>query len=153
MSEKDSKMSENDRKAVEEIIDKKILDAKLTVTESRLNHLIILAAGLLTIFGILVPFWTTYTSSEKTDKAIDRMEQRFKELAGEALKKPALELLHKGEPLENQTVDVDGVIGGNALVSLQTIFLKNTGNKRTEPLSIKFLTQPLLRREGVTCPH
>ena len=138
-----------DKKEIEELIDKRILEAKLAVTESRLNHVLVIAGALLAVFGIFVPIWLTNTSTDKTDKAIERMEQRFKELAGEALKKPTLELLYRDEPLDNQIVEISSDVpgGGNAYVNLRSIFLRNTGNRKTEPLSIKLLTQRLLQRQ------
>lgn len=83
----------------------------------------------------------------KIDKATAEMEKRFAVLAGEALKKPYLELLHEGTALENQVVDAfhDGPEQVMPFeVSLSTLFLKNSGDRRTEPLSVQiFFPVPL----------
>lgn len=89
---------------VEQLVEKKVLQAKLTVTESRLNHVLVLAGFILTVFGILVPLWLANTSAERTDRAIERMEARFRELAGTALRKPDLDCFVGGKPLDGAVI-------------------------------------------------
>lgn len=111
VSEKTDDLFEKESKIVETLIEKKILEAKLVVTESRLNHVLVLAGVFLTVFGILLPLWIANSSSDKsekavaamedkTDRAIDKMEARFRELSGTALRKPELDCFIDGKKLD-----------------------------------------------------
>ena len=43
-------------KEINEIVEKKLLEAKLQIAESKFHFLLYLAGGLLTLFGITYPF-------------------------------------------------------------------------------------------------
>ena len=70
------------RKAIEDLIDKKISDAKLVGEERRLSLILKFGAALLVVFGIILPLLLFYQSSYRVDRAIDEMKANFKELAG-----------------------------------------------------------------------
>ena len=101
-------------------------------------------ALLLTILSLVARYDASQSIKEaqvKVEKATSEMENKFKELAGEALKKPLLELLHDGKPLENQIVDL--ISPGTAEVWLNSLFLKNVGERNTDRLSVRlFLSTP-----------
>ena len=44
----------------------------------------------MTLFGIVFPLIFTFQSTDKVDKAIERMERKFEELAGKQLRKPEI---------------------------------------------------------------
>jgi hypothetical protein len=67
----------------------------------------------------------------KVDTATGEMEKRFAVLSGEALKKPMLEISTLHGPLDGASFGVSG----NGLLPIYPLFLKNTGDKRTEPIS------------------
>jgi hypothetical protein len=73
----------------------------------------------------------------EVSNAVSNMQKRFELLAGESLKKPALELLHENSPLENSVVVVSVQNTSPMQVPVDTLFIKNTGDKKTEPLSIR----------------
>ena len=72
---------------IEQLIDRKIAEAKLEVSEKRLHYALYLAGAFLTIFGILLPLYQTYRSADKIDSAIQRMEDRINESTRESSNK------------------------------------------------------------------
>jgi len=58
------------------------------------------------------------------------MESRFAALAGNALKKPVLEVLNERGPLNAQTFE------GPSEVRAGTLYLKNIGDRTSEPISV-----------------
>jgi hypothetical protein len=94
-------------------------------------------AVMLTVYGVLSRLDVRESTREmevKVDKATADMEKKFQALAGEALKKPVVELLNESVPLEGQEVQAWGQFGA---VGVGTLFLKNIGDKRTDPISIR----------------
>ena len=67
-----------DDKEIELLIEKKVAEAKLEVTEKRLHYLIGIAGAMLAIFGVVLPFWTTNRASDKVDNALSQMKQDMK---------------------------------------------------------------------------
>jgi hypothetical protein len=67
-----------DEKEVNNLIEKRILEAKLDISDRKFNYLVILAGGLLAIFGLFFPIWQANTSTEKVDKAIEEMRTELK---------------------------------------------------------------------------
>jgi len=65
-----------DEKEIQDLIEKKLTDAKLDIADKRFNVLIVLAGILLTILGIIVPIWQTNTSTEKVENAIKEFENK-----------------------------------------------------------------------------
>ena len=65
-----------DEKGIQDLIEKKLTDAKLDIADKRFNVLIVLAGILLTILGIIVPIWQTNTSTEKVENAIKEFENK-----------------------------------------------------------------------------
>ena len=92
---------------VEALIDKKILEAKLVITEKRLQYFLVLGAALFAIFALILPMYLTYQSTEKVDKAIEKFERRFEELAGKQVLKPEIDCLINGKSLENTVLIFD----------------------------------------------
>lgn len=68
-----------DEKEIQNLIERKISEAKLHIADSRFNYLVLIAGGLLAVFGIIVPIWQANTSAEKVDKALAEMKSEFKE--------------------------------------------------------------------------
>lgn len=68
-------------------------------------------------------------------KATDDMEKKFAALSGEALKKPELQVTCQNGPLDGHLFEIPTQHPNP--VDLGALFLKNTGTKRTETLSIR----------------
>ena len=60
---------------IEELIDKKLAEAKLEVAEKRLHYFIWLAGAALAIFGVVFPLWQSNRSADKVDSALLQMRQ------------------------------------------------------------------------------
>ncbi len=106
------------------LIDKKIADAKLTVLGKQHRIFVLIAAGALALFGVFVPFYMTDRTTDKVDKAVEKMEERFEALSGLQLRKPELECVtSKGTTLQNATLEFTSDRNTN------TIFLRNIGEK------------------------
>jgi hypothetical protein len=69
----------------------------------------------------------------KVDKATSEMERKFAALSEEALKKPALQISCARGPLDGQQFETSV----NQPFPIEPLYLKNSGNKRTDPLSIR----------------
>jgi gas vesicle protein len=69
---------------IEELIAKRVAEAKLDVAEKRLQFVLkfggALGGGLLVIFGVLIPIIMTERSSSRLDKAIQGMENSVQEM-------------------------------------------------------------------------
>lgn len=102
---------------------------------------------MLAIFGVMSRLDVrdaTSAMEKKVDAKTAEMEKRFLALAGEAFKKPALEILNESVPLDGRTLLVAPV---TSEFSIDSLFLRNVGDKRTEPLSIR-LSATLLLGKG-----
>jgi hypothetical protein len=74
----------------------------------------------------------------KVDKATAEMAKNFQNLAGESLKKPVIELYNESIPLDGKIIEISPPHNiFPAPVILNTLFVKNIGDKRSEPLSIR----------------
>ena len=103
-------MNREDRHEVERMI----LEAKLETAETRLKIFFTVAGALLGVFGILIPLILAINSSSQIDKsivrvdrAIERMEQSFKELAGTQLRRPEIECYFKGKSLADAILNLN----------------------------------------------
>jgi hypothetical protein len=134
-----------DEENIDLIIDKKIADAKLDVSESRLRFVLwiggALSAALIAVFGIILPMWQTQTLKEDVHRAIDNMEKRFAELTGEQLRKPEIECYLDGEKLEGAVMHIEREKQGSKL-----LYMKNTGDKETSAIKLVIYT-----KEDVGC--
>ena len=117
-------MNEHDKIEVE----KMILEAKLDVSETRLKMFFTIAGALLGIFGILIPMILAINSSSqinkgivRADKAIEKMEESFKELAGTQLRKPEIQCYFNGRELANTVLNI-------VQEEAQTLEIKNIGD-------------------------
>ncbi|MEN6426641.1 MAG: hypothetical protein ABFE13_14875 [Phycisphaerales bacterium] len=99
--------------------EKRVLEAKISVGESRVTNLLILF-GLL---GIIYPVWMTNRNADKVNEAIKDMEVRFKELAGEYLREPNMVCEVDGVPLSGRTL----IVGPNRNAS-QSFVIRNAGD-------------------------
>src|ERR1017187_7059813 len=99
-------------------------------------------AVVLTVYGVLSRLDVRDSTNEmekRVNAATSDMEKRFQALAGEALKKPAVELKCEDAALENALIELTAPANVSPTeASLNTLFIKNIGDKRTEPLSIRF---------------
>jgi hypothetical protein len=64
-----------DNNQIEELIDKKLAEAKLEVVEKRLHFLMWLAGAALAVFGVAFPLWQSTRSADKVDSALLQMRQ------------------------------------------------------------------------------
>ena len=115
---------ELNKKRVEEIIDKKILEAKILITEKRLNYFLVIAGGLFIIFGLIIPLYLAAQSTYKVDNAIEKMENSFKDLAGKQLRNPDLDCYVEGKRLENSTLIIDN----NRSIDTYRFEIRNIGD-------------------------
>lgn len=75
--------------------------------------------------------------SDLEKKGIE-IENKVLTLVGDALKKPLLQAVtEKDEPLEGKTNIVDRGLSGE--FRIYTVYLKNVGEKRTEPIAVRYL--------------
>ncbi len=66
------------------------------------------------------------------------LRNRFEMLAGEALKRANIELLHEGKPLEGQAIEIRYLPNNRPNDAiLDTLFIRNSGDKRTEPIAMR----------------
>ena len=72
-----------EQKEIEELVKKEVLKAKLEVTEKRLNYLLIIVGGFLTVFGFLLPLLLSNTSSNKVDMAIEKLDAKTEKMQTE----------------------------------------------------------------------
>jgi hypothetical protein len=132
VNKNDKSVNENlSNKNIELLIDKKIAEAKLIIAEKRLNYLMAFGAALLTIFGIVLPLFLTQTSTNRVNQAIERMDDKFNELAGKQLRKPKIVCYIDGNRLVNSVIHFDPS-------NLQkTILIKNEGDGTADYIRIR----------------
>jgi len=107
--------------------EKKILEAKIFVSERRVTVLL----AFLALLGIIYPLYKTDQNTEKVDKSITSMEERFSELAEKHLRKPDIVCEVNGESLLNKTLVVSPY--GE---SSQIFQIKNIGDASAGPASV-----------------
>lgn len=73
---------------------------------------------------------------ERFSRQEEKFEKRFADLAGTALKKPALEISTSKGALDGQEFEISG---GDRL-PFYPLFLKNTGDRKTDPISVRLYT-------------
>jgi hypothetical protein len=113
----------------------------ITIIFSCMTAFVALCAILVTALGFLSKSESREATKEmesKVKEALVDMDKRFLALANEALKKPALQLLCDGAPLENRVINLPYQANVSPMeATFTTLFVKNIGDKRTEPLSIR----------------
>lgn len=62
---------------IENVVDKKLAEAKLDVAEKRLQFVIWTAGVILAVFGVVLPLWQTNRASDKIDNALQQMRQEI----------------------------------------------------------------------------
>lgn len=136
MNENDNNHKSNkinlDGQSIKLLIDKKIADAKVMIAEKRLNFVLAIGAAFLTIFGIIIPMYLSQQSEERVDKAIEKMEAKFNELAGKQLTKPEIAFSIDGQNLLNNVVRFDSDV-----IMTKTIVIKNVGDGTAEYISMR----------------
>lgn len=70
-----------DKQEIEQLIKERVSEAKLEVSEQRLQTITWVAGGFLALFGVIVPLWFTSRSSDQVDSAIGEMKRDFSELS------------------------------------------------------------------------
>ena len=98
---------------------REILEARIAVSERRVTVLL----AFLALLGIVYPVWNTNRNAEKIDQAIAGMETRFKELAGEYLRKPDIVCEIDGRSLSGQQLAV-----ATDPRSSQSLVIRNNGD-------------------------
>jgi hypothetical protein len=125
---------------------------EITQTDRNLRSMSIVFGAmtiLITVTGLVVAVLTWGSRTEtrqatqemeaKVEKAIAKMDQRFELLAGDALKKPSLQLLWDQQPLDSQVIEIPMPNVSPMTFSLQHFFLTNSGDRRTGPISLSLL--------------
>ena len=147
-------------------LDDTVRELEKSLTErhlAQITRIFGITTGLIGLFALLVTVaitvlgWMarsdTKDASKKMDdagkemksevkQAISDMNQKFEMLAGETLKKPRLEILYEGHPLDGRAFEIPQSSGA---LRLGTIFLHNSGNKR-----IEYITTRLYATRGIT---
>ncbi len=116
------------REQIELITDNKILEAKLSVVEKRVNFLLAIGAFFLTVFGIALPLYQTNQAKKEVQVAINKMEERFDKLAGKEFSKPEIECYYEGQPLEYSSLVISPTNNSGY------ILFKNIGNGPSDDL-------------------
>ena len=149
VNKNDKSVNENpSNKNIKLLIDKKIAEAKLIIAEKRFNYLMAFGAALLTIFGIALPLFLTQTSTNRVNEAIERMDDKFNELAGKQLRKPKIVCYIDGNRLVNSVIHFDPA-------NLQkTVLIKNEGDGTADyirmRLYINYEDNALINDFGIT---
>src|ERR1044072_2776755 len=94
-------------------------------------------AVVLTVYGVLSRLDVRDSTKEmekRVEAATTEMEKKFAMLSGEALKKPLLQVSVAQGPLDGQVFEIPV---DNRGIPFFPLFFKNTGDKRTEPLSLQ----------------
>jgi hypothetical protein len=125
---------------------------EITQNDRNLRSMTIVFAAmtaLITVTAILVSVLTWGSKTEtreatkdmqsNVDKAIAAMEKRFELLAGDALKKPSLQIMWDQRPLDGQIIELSVPNVSPMQFLLHNFFLANSGDRRTDPLSISVL--------------
>lgn len=81
-----------------------LLEAKLDINQK----LITVVLALLALLGVILPFVLSIRQDARVDRAIDRMETSFKELAGKQLRKPNIICKNGNELLLNSVFHIMG---------------------------------------------
>lgn len=120
-------------------LEKSVSDLNVRIFDSHKWFVTILFSAVAVMLSLFA-YWSRLDVKDST-AAMERrveyktaeMEKKVEALVGEALKKPILEAVTAdGQPLEGKTN-----ILFNAGPQIYTVFLKNLGDRRTEPLSIR----------------
>jgi hypothetical protein len=102
-------------------------------------------AVLLAVYGVMSRLDVRDSTNEmrsKVEKATSEMEAKVQSFVGEALKKPFLEIVTADDqPLEGKTNIVYSEMG-QKYHHIYSIFLKNSGEKRTESISVRISFPP-----------
>lgn len=131
-----------DKQGIEILVENKIKDAKLELSERRfqlseqrlkfaLSLVLGIGALLLTAFGLIVPLLISMQSTKKVDQAIQNMERKFEQLAGLQLRKPEIQVYLDGERLEGSLLQF--INGEPEEHDLQ---IKNIGDARAEIVAL-----------------
>jgi hypothetical protein len=152
-----------EKEEVENLIARKVAEAKLEMSLKRQEIFVWVAGALLGLFGFLYPIWQSNKSSERTDSAIqsmnetvrdmlkeersnantqmeminkaidnlngrterstERMQNQFKELAGNQLKKAKLECSYNGKALVGSVISLSDLLKPGSVLQV-----KNIGN-------------------------
>lgn len=146
-----SDKSQQSKSDVENLIERKIAEAKLGIAESRLRFALWFGGAAIAVFGVFIPIFQVYTSSRevaaaiekteqrahessaKVDHAIEKMRQEFQRLAGESLKKPDIIIQHNGYPMDGQEIIMDS----HGYFDIQSLTLVNKGDKTCETVSVR----------------
>lgn len=129
MPDKEEKGYSN--REIDLLIDKKLADAKLDLTEKRLSHTLWAFGILLAVAGIGLPIYMAYTTSDKTDKAIDKMQQQVREVIGTALLKPKLDCFVDGKRLDG------GELRFSPGKRRRTIEVRNVGDATAKNIQVR----------------
>lgn len=132
----------NENQKLEELVERKILEAKLIIAEKRLLYALTIGAALLSLFGVIVPIWITSSSSKlsekeleamqsKVDQSILGMENRFQELAGQ-LRTPTLSCFFDDRELGGAVLTFESNVSKTVDVRLI-----NTGTGPAEKIRIR----------------
>lgn len=125
-----------DEQQIKDLIDRKVVEAKLVVAEKRLQFLLWFGGAIIAVFGIFVPFWQIRDSTEKVDKAIQGMEKRVSELVGRQLRKPDVECLVDARSLENSKLEFTFHTREGYIEPDFKLWLKNIGDASTDQMKL-----------------
>lgn len=129
-----------EKQDIEDLIEKKILEAKLIqaeanelLAEKRLHFALWFGGAVLALFGVIVPLWPTNSATEKVDKTIQEMEKRFSDMAGNQSRRPEIDCLFDGKNLENQVLTFFVVDDPT-----QILEIRNIGTATAQNVKIRF---------------
>jgi hypothetical protein len=98
-------------------------------------------AVVLTVYGVMSRLDVKDSTAEmekRVDAKTSEMEKKVQAFVGEALKKPFLEVVTADDQQLEGTTNIVFDNGMMNQYQIYTVFLKNTGDKRTEPISVRF---------------
>lgn len=101
-------MEEFKKKDAENLIDKKIQDAKLdryeeqvNISKDQLNFFFKIGGSLIAVFGLFIPILISFINTEKVNDAISSMEQRVERLLNQQLRKPSIIGIFNGHEIKD----------------------------------------------------
>lgn len=116
----------------ENILDKKITEAKLQIAEKRLQLLLSAAGAIILLFGILLPYMQLRISTDKVDEAIKEMKREVNQAIGSINRQPNLICSYQGAELKDDAILT--IEGQNIDLTFE---LKNIGNEKSPKVSMR----------------
>ena len=110
-----------------------MLETKVEIAKWQISIMLFLFV----VLGMVYPIWNTYKQTEKVDKQIESMEERFKELAGLQLRKPDIICKVNNDPLLNNVIfPTEDYLSRELFLIDSYIDIQNIGDGIAKPIRV-----------------